>query len=93
MATTKRFFDKPMDLTVDRDSPEPLPSQAARVLRGQIERGELAGKLPAEPDLAATLDISRDTLRAAIRMLTDEGLVTVVRGRGTFVVRRHDDRD
>ncbi|WP_432619331.1 FadR/GntR family transcriptional regulator, partial [Butyricicoccus sp.] len=42
-------------------------------------------KLPNENDLSEQLGISRATLREAIRILTSEGLLTVKRGKGTFV--------
>lgn len=56
------------------------------------------GSLPAERDLAVRLGVSRDTVREAIRTLTDAGFLVRRRGRygGTFVVdelpptTRHD---
>ena len=42
-------------------------------------------KLPNENELSSRLGISRTTLREAIRILTSEGLLTVKRGKGTFV--------
>jgi len=51
---------------------------------GLIAPGE---RLPAERELAATLEVSRDTLREAIGSLADAGWVVARRGRygGTFV--------
>ncbi|MER7797720.1 FCD domain-containing protein [Microbacterium sp. NPDC096154] len=47
-------------------------------------------RLPAERDLAARLDVSRDTLRDALAALAGAGYVVVRRGRtgGTFVAER-----
>lgn len=44
-------------------------------------------QLPNENDLASKLGISRATLREAIHLLTAQGILTVHRGRGTFVSR------
>jgi DNA-binding FadR family transcriptional regulator len=51
---------------------------------GVVGPGE---RLPAERDLAARLNVSRETLREAIKALTDSGYVESRRGRygGTFV--------
>ncbi len=47
-------------------------------------------RLPAERDLAARLEVSRDTLRDALAALADAGYVVVRRGRtgGTFVAEQ-----
>lgn len=42
-------------------------------------------KLPSELELAALFGVSRSTLREAIRALSQEGLVSIRRGVGTFV--------
>lgn len=43
-------------------------------------------KLPNENELSEQLGISRTTLREAIHILVSEGILTVKRGRGTYVV-------
>lgn len=57
---------------------------------GRIETGALppGTQLPPEPDLASELGVSRATLREALRLIEDEGLVTRTRGAGTFVAVR-----
>lgn len=42
-------------------------------------------KLPNELELATMLGVSRSTLREALRMLVAQGVLTVRRGRGTFI--------
>jgi GntR family transcriptional repressor for pyruvate dehydrogenase complex len=45
------------------------------------------GRLPAEPELAARVGVSRPVLRQALSILRDEGSIESRRGSGTFVVR------
>ena len=44
--------------------------------------------LPAEADLARFLDVSRPTMREAVRTLSLGGVLNVVHGRGTFLLPR-----
>jgi GntR family transcriptional regulator len=66
-----------------------LYSQVADRLRAQILRGQLAPgeRLGTETELTAELGISRVTLRKAISVLREEGLVVSRQGVGTFVQR------
>jgi GntR family transcriptional regulator len=66
----------------------PKYQEIADRLRAQINSGALApGKrLPSEPDLAAENDASRNTVRLAIALLINQGLVVSRQGLGTFVV-------
>lgn len=54
----------------------------------QINKGEyrVGSQLPSEPDLAKKLGVSRATLRQALVLLQDDGLVRNVRGKGNFVL-------
>jgi DNA-binding FadR family transcriptional regulator len=66
-------------------SPVRIPKAAeliAQAIRRRIVLGELpeGTALPAEADLMAQFDVSRPTLREAIRLLEAEGLVRVQRG-------------
>jgi GntR family transcriptional regulator len=66
---------------------DPLYVQLARMLRDRITSGQLAhlDPLPSEDRLKDEYGISRDTVRRAVQVLRDEGLVFTVPHRGTFV--------
>ena len=72
---------------VDHDAETPLWMQLATMLRAQIQSGELRpGRImPSETTLMQEHGLARGTVRKAIDALVDEGLVTRVQGRGTFV--------
>jgi DNA-binding GntR family transcriptional regulator len=65
----------------------PLREVVREDLRSLISAGRFAPgeKLPAEPELAEMLGVSRGTLREAVRALELEGRLTHRRGVGTFV--------
>jgi hypothetical protein len=74
------------DDRLDEDDPRPLWQQLADLLRGRLERGELAGRIEAETALAQHYGVSRDTVRRALADLAGDGLIRSTRGRGTFVL-------
>ena len=62
----------------------------------QIKQGvfPVDSRLPSEPDLASRLGISRATLRQALALLQDDGIVRNIRGKGNFVLNsfsKHED--
>ncbi len=71
---------------------QPMYRHIADDLRSKISSGELApnAKLPTEGELSEHYDASRNTVREAIRRLTDEGLLESRPGQGTFVARKID---
>lgn len=74
---------------VDRNSPVPLYFQVAQHLEDAIHSGAVpTGTLfQNEVDLAASLGLSRPTMRRAMQHLVDKGLVVRRRGIGTRVVQ------
>jgi GntR family transcriptional regulator len=68
----------------------PLYLQLTRILRTQIQSGEYRPQdaLPPEDGLARLFGVSRITVREALRLLADEGLIIRHSGRGTFVAPR-----
>ena len=74
-------------MSIDRDGPTPVYVQLAAILRGRIASGEYpAGRaLPSETTLMQEYWLARETVRKAVRVLRDEGLVQIVQGRGAYV--------
>ena len=68
----------------------PLYTQLAAAIRGRIISGsyERGAKLPSESELMADTGYSRSTVRHALKVLADEGLIATQRGRGAFVTHR-----
>jgi GntR family transcriptional regulator len=71
---------------------QPMYRHIADDLRAQIISGQLKpnAKLPTEGDLIETYEASRNTVREAIRRLTNEGLLESRPGQGTFVATKVD---
>lgn len=69
-------------LELERDGALPLPEQIYRGLRSAISAGRVASgdRLPSSRALAASLDVSRNTVNAAYELLAAEGVVTVRSG-------------
>lgn len=65
----------------------PVYLQIAQLLRQEIMAGRwvTGAMLPSENALTAVYDVSPSTVRAAVRVLREEGLVETRRGAGTFV--------
>ena len=66
---------------LDRENPLPLWAQLYDDLRRRLEAGEFADKFPPEMDLVAQYDVSRNTVREAMRRLRGDGVVVASRGR------------
>jgi GntR family transcriptional regulator len=75
---------------IDPRSDRPLYQQIADQLRIQIRAGTLGAgqKLPSERELTERYDTTHATVRAALRVLTIEGLAEPRKGVGVFVRER-----
>jgi len=74
---------------IDRESAIPPYRQLYEILKEKISSGEIAPgrRLPSELTLEAEYELSRDTIRKAVGLLRDEGLVETVPGLGIAVKR------
>ena len=72
---------------IDILSATPAYEQLAAILRARIKSGKLAPDrpLPSEKQLTDEFGIARGTVRKAIDVLRNEGLIVTVHGRGSYV--------
>ena len=72
-----------------------LVDQALEQLRARINSGtwEVGQRLPTEPELATQLNISRNTVREAMRVLAFAGLIDIRQGDGSYLRGRIDPMD
>lgn len=72
---------------VDRSDPMPLHDQVAAEIRRAIAEGEAGpgDRIPQAKDLAAVLGVNTNTVLRALRVLRDEGLIELGRGRAIMV--------
>jgi GntR family transcriptional regulator len=72
---------------VDRSDPMPLHDQVAAEVRRAIADGEAGpgDRIPQAKDLAAVLGVNTNTVLRALRVLRDEGLIELGRGRAIVV--------
>jgi DNA-binding GntR family transcriptional regulator len=79
--------DAPATESIDRSSYEPAYAQLAGILRRQVASGVFrpGDQLPSEAMLCRAYEVSPMTVRRTIHLLAEEGVVSAVQGRGTFV--------
>ncbi len=72
---------------INRTSYEPAYAQLVRILLGQIAAGMFrpGDRLPSEAQLCGSYGVSPMTVRRAVNILVDQGVVIAEQGRGTFV--------
>ena len=73
-------------VSIDYDSATPPYMQLAAILRRRIDGGEITARLPGEKSLQQEFGLALATVRKAVKVLRDEGLVRTVPGWGTYVV-------
>ncbi len=74
-------------MTLDRSSPMPLWAQLEHELKQRLEAGEFDERFPTDTELVDEFQVSRHTVREAIRHLNRTGILRRERGRGTVVNR------
>jgi GntR family transcriptional regulator len=72
---------------IDRDDPTPLHEQVAAEIRRAITNGEASpgDRIPQARDLATVLGVNSNTVLRALRLLREEGLIEMGRGRAIRV--------
>ncbi|HWD06349.1 MAG TPA: GntR family transcriptional regulator [Amycolatopsis sp.] len=68
-------------IPVNRHNPLPLWAQVKTDIERRLRRGEFASAFPAEKDLVREYEVSRHTVREALRSLRQSGLIDAARGR------------
>jgi GntR family transcriptional regulator len=74
-------------VNIDRSEPVALHDQVAAEIRRAIAEGEAGPgeRLPLVKDIAAVLEVNKNTVLRAMHILRDEGLLEFRRGRGITV--------
>jgi GntR family transcriptional regulator len=75
-------------VTIDPLDAMPVYRQIAAIIRDRIISGEIPARraIPSEKQMMGEYGAARETVRKAVRVLRDEGLVEIVQGRGAYVV-------
>lgn len=76
-------------MEIDKKSPIPIYFQLKNLIKDDIESGALkpGSPIPSEREYSEMYEISRMTVRQALKELESEGLIIRERGRGSFVAR------
>jgi DNA-binding GntR family transcriptional regulator len=69
------------------DGPTPVYVRVADWIESRIKSGEFesGARLPPERELAHDCGVAYDTVRNAMKLLRERGLIVTVHGRGTYV--------
>jgi GntR family transcriptional regulator len=74
-------------MTLDRSNPMPLWAQLEAQLKQRLDAGDFTERFPTDTELVDEYQVSRHTVREAIRHLNRTGILRRERGRGTKVTR------
>jgi GntR family transcriptional regulator len=85
-----RYLDR---VTINTQSPVPAWRQVAAFIRERIESGALTGRLPSEKDFVHEYGVAQGTVRKALALLRDEGLIETTPGLGSFVTAPRQPAD
>ncbi|MBP2256758.1 GntR family transcriptional regulator [Virgibacillus alimentarius] len=72
-------------MSLDQNSSIPLHVQLKDVIEEGVTKGVFSGQIPSERKFMEKYDVSRSTVRAAISLLVQEGILEKRHGKGTFV--------
>ena len=77
-------------MKLDKRSSQPLYAQLKEVLVERIQQDvyQSGQQIPSELALCEELSLSRPTVRQAIAELVAEGVLVIVKGKGTFEIGR-----
>jgi GntR family transcriptional regulator len=75
---------------IDYEAGVPPYRQLAGFLRARIESGTITRRLPSEKQLMGEFGLALGTVRKAIGVLRDEGIVHTVPGWGSYVVDKEN---
>jgi GntR family transcriptional regulator len=75
-------------MSIDRGAGAPPYVQLAGLLRQRIASGAITGRLPSERYIADEYEVAMGTVRKALALLRDEGLIISAAGCGSSVARR-----
>lgn len=82
-----------MKILISNSSADPIYEQISRQIKNQIIAGDLTegAPLPSIRNLAKELQISVITTKKAYEMLTEEGFIDSITGKGTFVALQNQE--
>lgn len=85
----KKIIPNGQDYTIDPKSPDPLYHQLKELIKRQIGNKiwKFDEMIPSENELASTYGVSVGTVKKALSVLVEEGVLYRRQGRGTFVAR------
>ncbi|WP_007023461.1 GntR family transcriptional regulator [Saccharomonospora iraqiensis] len=83
--TTLERSGPPPRFVLDLAGPEYVWRQVAQHLAERIATGEFQRRLPNREIIASEYGVSVHSVRRAVRYLADQGVVTAVNARGTYL--------
>ncbi|MBU5581672.1 GntR family transcriptional regulator, partial [Enterococcus sp. S181_ASV_20] len=74
-------------MIINREVSKPVYLQVADYLRNNIysEEWGKGEQIPSENQIMKSLEVSRGTVKKAVNMLVEEGLLYQIQGKGTYV--------
>ncbi len=77
-----------MLIVIDPAHTDPIYLQISQQIRQRIAEGVLnpGDRLPTADDIAAAVGVNKNTVLQALRLLRDEGVIELRRGRGAIVL-------